>query len=121
MTEDKDKKNLIHFLTDKKKQLILNLDLINTKLDTYRTNIHIVRYNLLENDRIKDNQLPNFDFEKANQLLNLFGDLLNGTIKDYNSLLQQILNKNTYGDVNKTSIEKSSAEELPSEQQGDKK
>ena len=103
---EEDKKSVVSFLSNTKKQLLLNLDVINNKLDTYRTNINIVRYNLLNNDKIKDSQLPEFEFNKANELLNLFGNLLNGTIKNYNDILQQILNKHSSEDVNKTSLEK---------------
>lgn len=104
MNEKENTNKQVHFLTENKKQLILNLDIVNNKLDTYRTNLNIVRYNLLTNERIKDSQLPKFDFNKANELLNLFGNLLNGTIKNYVDVLQQILNKNVSGDVNKTSL-----------------
>lgn len=109
MNEKENTNNQVHFLSERKKQLILNLDVVNNKLDTYRTNLNIVRYNLLTNERIKDSQLPNFDFNKANELLNLFGNLLNGTIKNYVDVLQQILNKNVSGDVNKTSLKKEGA------------
>lgn len=106
MTNQENKKTDLTFISKLKKQLLINLEIINNKLDTYRTNINIVKYNLFTNDKIKDNQLPNFDFKKANELLNLFGELLNGTIKNYNEILQQILNKNFSGDVNKTSLKK---------------
>ena len=109
MNEKENTNNQVHFLSQRKKQLILNLDVVNNKLDTYRTNLNIVRYNLLTNERIKDSQLPNFDFNKANELLNLFGNLLNGTIKNYVDVLQQILNKNVSEDVNKTSLKKEGA------------
>lgn len=106
MTTQENKKTDLTFISKLKKNLLLNLEIINNKLDTYRTNINIVKYNLLSNDKLKDEQLPNFDFDKANELLNLFGNLLNGTIKNYNDILNQILSKNFKNDVNKTSLKK---------------
>lgn len=106
MNDKENKKTELTFISKLKKELLINLEIVNNKLDTYRTNINIVKYNLLTNDKIKDNQLPNFDFKKANELLNLFGNLLNGTIKNYNDILNQILSKNFTGDVNKTSLKK---------------
>lgn len=74
-----------------KKIMINNLLAINFKLDVYRTNLNILMDNIYNNTKMKE--LPKFNFEKAKQILNLFGDLLNGTLKNYGDILQQILSK----------------------------
>lgn len=66
---------------DDKKTLINELLAINNQLDTLRTNINILIYNIFTNDRMKS--IPKFDYEKAKMLSIDLGKLLNGTIQEY--------------------------------------
>lgn len=66
---------------DDKKTLINELLAINNQLDTLRTNINILIYNIFTNDKMR--AVPKFDYDKAKTLSIDLGKLLNGTIQEY--------------------------------------
>ena len=73
MITQEDKKNLISLMFS-----------INQMLDTYRTNLNIVQYNILTNDKM--NKLPKFDYDLIKKICVDLGNALNGTIREYNDM-----------------------------------
>lgn len=68
-------------LQENKKQLIEQLLSINNMLDTYRTNLNILIYNIYSNNQIKN--LPDFNYDDAKKLAQELGSLLIGVKNEY--------------------------------------
>lgn len=69
---------------EKKKFFIEQLLSINNMLDTYRTNLNILIYNIYENDRLTT--LPAVDFDEMKKNCIAFANLLNGAVKNYSTI-----------------------------------
>ena len=63
--------------------LIRELLQINAALDTYRSNINILCYNLSKNKK-ELKVIPKFNYDLTKKLVDNLGMVLSGTIKDYN-------------------------------------
>lgn len=95
-----------------KKTLIALMFRINQMLDTYRTNLNILQYNILTNDRMQ--KLPKFDFDLIHKISTDLGNALNGTIKEYNEMkatapiaaTQKTVSADAIREINKKVIKK---------------